>query len=130
MPSKLVLICCDPILHDLLVDRLKDEFDIVGSARNSSDCLRVVRSHASDVILLDTEQLQEDPATLVSKLAIVTMAPIVVLSAHAARGGANCSALLSAGALTIVPKAAGPLTLDLDGFGETLVSILTRAATQ
>jgi two-component system chemotaxis response regulator CheB len=129
MPYRLVLIGCEPVLHDLLTERLRDSFEIVGTARTGSEALQIVRSAAADVVLLDADLPTGDPADLIAKLALVGAAPLVALSAHAAPGAPAGAALLMAGARAIVAKTAGPLMLDLEEeMGTTLVAALNSAA--
>lgn len=127
LSPRLVLIGCEPVLHDLLAERLGEAFEIVGRASSADDALLVVRSTPADVVLLDTDLWKTDPAALVSKLALVGAAPVVALSSRAAPGGKGCDALLGAGARAVVAKGAGQLPLDLiEGVGEALVATLTR----
>jgi chemotaxis response regulator CheB len=123
------LIGCEPVLHDLLADRLGEVFQIVGTASNADDALLVARSTAADVVLFDTDLWKSNPAELVAKLSLVSAAPLVALSARAAAGGAASAALLTAGAVAVVAKGSGQLPLDLvDGVGERLISTLKRVA--
>lgn len=129
MSSRLVLISCEPVLHDLLVDRLQGDFQIVVAARSLDDALAVARSASADVILFDADLAKGEPADLIAKLTLVSAAPIVALSAHAPPGSVESAGILAAGARAIVAKPAGPLPLDLTGnLGETLVSSLQRVA--
>src|SRR5580765_2009323 len=129
MPYRLVLVGCEPVLHDLLADRLRDTFEIVGAARTAAEALEVVRSAAADVVLLDADLPTGEPADLVAKLTLAGPAPLVALSGHAAPGAPGGAALLMAGARAIVAKTAAPLPLDLeDDMGTALVATLNSVA--
>lgn len=129
MSPRLVLIGCEPVLHDLLAERLGEVFAIVGRASSPDDALLVVRSTASDLVLFDADLWKTDAAALVSKLVLAGAAPVVALSARATPGGPGATALLNAGARAVVAKGTGQLPLDLiDGVGEALVTTLTRVA--
>ena len=129
MPKRLVLVGCEPVLHDLLADRLRDAFEIVGAARTAAEALEVVRCVAADVVLLDADLPTGEPADLVAKLALAGVVPLVALSGHAAPGAPAGAALLMAGARAIVAKTAGPLPLDLEGdMGTALVATLNSVA--
>ncbi len=129
MSPRLVLIGCEPVLHDLLAERLGEAFEIVGRASSADDALLVARSTPADVVLFDADLWKTDAATLVAKLTLVCAAPVVALSSRAAPGGKGCGALLDAGARAVVAKGSGQLPLDLiAGVGEALVATLTRAA--
>jgi len=129
MPKKLVLVGCEPVLHDLLADRLRNAFEIVGAARTEAEALEIVRSAAADVVLLYADLSTGEPADLVAKLALVGAAALVALSGHAAPGAPGGAALLMAGARALVAKTAGPLPLDLEAdLGTTLVATLNNVA--
>lgn len=129
MPLKLVLIAFEPVLHDLLAERLCELFHIVGAPRGPDEALKLVRTIAADVLLVDADLPNGEAGDLVAKLSLVGQLPIIALSADAAPGGTGRAALLLAGADAVLAKPAGPLPLSLDGrLGDLLESALREAA--
>lgn len=129
---RLVLIGFEPVLHALLLDRLQEEFDILASALSVDAGLAAARGAAvTDRILIDTDSAPQDPASLITKLALVGPAPILALSSAAAPGSAFANALLQAGATALVAKPAGPLPLlwETDN-GAPLIQALREALTR
>ncbi|WP_156995298.1 response regulator [Elstera litoralis] len=119
-------------MHALLLDRLQGEFELLASATSVDAALAAARgAAATDRILIDTDSLPQDPATVIAKLALLGPAPILALSSAAAPGSATASALLRAGATALVAKPAGPLPLIWEGEdGAPLVQTLREALTR
>jgi CheY-like chemotaxis protein len=129
LAQRLILIGFEPLLHELLAQRLGDEFELVGVALSAADAIAVARAHPADAILVDADAAGERPADLVAKLSLLNRAPIVALAATAGPGKQDMAALFAAGAHTVLPKPAGSLPLDLEGgLGERLVRLLRQAA--
>jgi CheY-like chemotaxis protein len=129
LAQRLILIGFEPLLHELLAQRLGDEFDLVGTALSAADAIAVARTHQADAILVDADAAGDHPDDLIAKLSLLNRAPIVALAATAGAGKADMAALLAAGAHAVLPKPAGPLPLDLEGgLGERMVRLLRQAA--
>jgi len=113
----------------LLVDCLRDRFDIVAAAKTAEDGLHAARNHEVDVVCVDADLLESQASGLISRITLVQSAPIVAVSAYGAPGGATMDELLGAGARAVVSKPAGPLPLDFSGdFGMNLIATLVRTA--
>lgn len=129
MPGKVTVVGFEPILRDLLVERLRDEFEIVAVPRDIDEALEAIRSIATDVVLFDGDVPTGDAGEIVAKLSLAGAAPIVVLSSGAFPGEESTTALLMAGARAVINKNAGPLPLDLgEAMGRTLTERLRAAA--
>lgn len=123
---RLVLIGFEPVLHTLLWDDLRAEFEILAASASVDAALAAARgAAAADRILIDTDSAPQDAATLVAKLTLVSPAPVVVLSSAAAPGSALAVALLTAGAAAVVAKPGGslPLVWTADGDGAFLGAV-------
>ncbi len=130
MPFRLLLVCCEQTLSHLLRDRLAGAFNVVGTATTPDEAIATARSVEADVILFDADLWNVEAVDLIAKLSLVSAAPILALSSHAAPGSLAGVAMLESGARSVVPKGRGQLPLDLSGErGEMLVAALTRAAT-
>lgn len=123
---RLVLIGFEPVLHTLLWDDLRAEFEILAASASVDAALAAARgAAAADRILIDTDSAPQDAATLVAKLTLVSPAPVVVLSSAAAPGSVLAVALLAAGAAALVAKPGGslPLVWAADGDGAFLGAV-------
>ena len=130
MSLRLLLFCCEPILSQLLQDRLAGAFDIVGTAATPDEAIAAARSVAADVILFDADLWKVDAVDLIAKISLVSPTPIVAMSSYVAPGAMAGGAMLENGARSVLPKGRGQLPLDLsDGRGEILVAALTHAVT-
>ena len=126
---KLILIGFEPTSHHLLSSRLGTDFAIVGAARSAAEALAIARDRVADVVLVDADSAGARAADLISKLSLVSRAPIVVLSATAAPAKPETAALLAAGAGAVAHGTAGSLPLDLDhGLGERLITLLRQVS--
>jgi DNA-binding response OmpR family regulator len=129
MTQHLLLIGDDPVLHELLQSRLSETFDVMGETDGHAAALATARRATVDVILVDADLKDTDPADLVAGLTLICAAPLVALSAAAAPGSPVATALYRAGAHTVLHKPAGRLPLDLTSdFGDTIVATLQAAA--
>jgi DNA-binding NarL/FixJ family response regulator len=127
MGSRLLLITNEPVLHGLLQARLAEVFEVSGTPSSHAQSLAAARSAGFDIILVDTDGWDADPADLVAGLVLVGARPVVALSSNAAAGSAAAAALLLAGAQAVLHKPAGRLPLDLNGpFGDALVARLQQ----
>jgi CheY-like chemotaxis protein len=127
---RLLLIGDEPVLHELLRGRLAGLFDVWGETGDHASALDVARLTEAEVVLVDADLKDTDPAELVAGLVLLCAAPVVVLTAAAGPGSAAAAALFLGGAHAVLHKPAGRLPLDLAGdFGDALVAILQQAAT-
>ncbi len=129
---RVVLIGFEPVVHDLLLDRLRADFANFIGATGLDEALSAARgATAADRLLIDTDGCPQEPAGVIAKLRLVSAAPIVVLSATVAPGSATASAFLQAGASALVAKPAGALPLAWHGeAGEPLLRALREALTR
>ncbi len=127
-----VLIGFEPVMHDLLLDRLQADFLKLTAAIGLDAALSAARgATAADRLLIDIDGCPQEPAGVIAKLRLVSAAPIIVLSATVAPGSANASAFLQAGASALVTKPAGALPLVWSGeAGEPLLHALREALTR
>ena len=115
MTQRLLLIGDDPVLHELLQGRLWETFDVMGETDGHAAALAAARLARVDILLVDADLKDTDPADLVAGLTLICAAPLVALSAAAAPGTPAATALYRAGAHTVLHKPAGRLPLDLTG---------------
>jgi hypothetical protein len=125
---RLLLIGNQPVLYELLRNRLAEVFEVSGTPCGHAQTLSVARTADVEVTLVDTDGWDADPAELVSGLVLIGTSPVVALSAAGAPGSPTAAALFLAGSLDVLHKPAGRLPLDLDGaFGDGLAAALQQA---
>ena len=111
-----------------IVDASPD-FHVIGTARNGHDALRQIHALDPDIVTLDVEMPELDGLQTLGYIMSETPRPVVMLSAATSEGGADLTLrCLEIGAVEFVKKPSGPISLDLESIGETLLSAL-RAAT-
>jgi hypothetical protein len=120
---RLLLVCENPILHELLHARLSGTFDVSSDTNGHASALATARRAQADVVLVDT-----DETDLVAGLSLICPAPVVALSVSGAPGTPAATALYQAGACAVLHKQAGRLPLDLNSdFGDAIVTSLRAA---
>ncbi|MEO8620322.1 MAG: chemotaxis response regulator protein-glutamate methylesterase [bacterium] len=136
MSSKLassVLVVDDSAFMRRLIAQIIDaspDFHVVGTARNGLDALKQIHALDPDIVTLDVEMPELDGLQTLGYIMSETPRAVVMLSA-AGSDGSNDLTLrcLEIGAVDFVKKPSGPISLDLETVGETLLAAL-RAATQ
>ncbi len=106
------------------------EFHVVGTARNGLDALRQIHALDPQIVTLDVEMPELDGLQTLGYIMSETPRAVVMLSAADSDGSADLTLrCLELGAVDFVRKPSGPISLDLETVGETLLAAL-RAATQ
>lgn len=127
---RLAVVGAEPVLRALLREALRDRFDTTPASLAEADPLGPSRAtRSADLVLLDADGIEGDPAAYVAGLTLIGAAPVVVLSASTVPGSPMALALLRAGAEAVLHKPAGRLPLDLGGaFGAQVRLALDEAA--
>jgi len=106
------------------------DFHVVGTARNGLDALRQIYALDPQIVTLDVEMPELDGLQTLGYIMSETPRAVVMLSAAGSDGSADLTLrCLEMGAVDFVRKPSGPISLDLEVVGETLLAAL-RAATQ
>lgn len=124
-----VLVVDDSAFMRQVVAELVDAcpgFHVIGTARDGDEALRQVRALAPDVVTLDVEMPGHDGIDALT--AIMRHAPRPVVMLTAARDGAHALRALELGAVDLVLKPSGPISLDLATVRERLHDALRAAA--
>jgi two-component system chemotaxis response regulator CheB len=106
------------------------DFHVVGTARNGLDALRQIHALDPEIVTLDVEMPELDGLQTLGYIMSETPRAVVMLSAAGSDGRSADLTLrcLEIGAVDFVKKPSGPISLDLETVGETLLAAL-RAAT-
>jgi two-component system chemotaxis response regulator CheB len=106
------------------------DFHVIGTARNGLDALRQIHALDPQIVTLDVEMPELDGMQTLGYIMSETPRPVVMLSAAGSDGSADLTLrCLEIGAVDFVQKPSGPISLDLETVGDTLLAAL-RAATQ
>ena len=105
------------------------EFRVIGTARNGLDALKQIEALNPQIVTLDVEMPELDGMQTLGYIMSETPRPVVMLSAASTRSNVDLTLrCLELGAVDFVRKPSGPISLDLETVGETLLGAL-RAAT-
>lgn len=132
-PVHSVLVVDDSAFMRRLIAQIIDgspDFHVVGTARNGLDALRQIHALDPQIVTLDVEMPELDGLQTLGYIMSETPRAVVMLSAAGSDGSADLTLrCLEIGAVDFVRKPSGPISLDLETVGETLLAAL-RAATQ
>ena len=131
-PASTVLVVDDSAFMRRLITQIIDaspEFRVIGTARNGLDAIRQIEALDPQIVTLDVEMPELDGLQTLGYIMSETPRPVVMLSAAATRSNVDLTLrCLELGAVDFVRKPSGPISLDLETVGETLLDAL-RAAT-
>ena len=131
-PASTVLVVDDSAFMRRLISQIIDaspEFRVVGTARNGLDALRQIAALNPEIVTLDVEMPELDGMQTLGYIMSETPRPVVMLSAAGTSSDVDLTLrCLELGAVDFVRKPSGPISLDLEKVGETLLGAL-RAAT-
>jgi two-component system chemotaxis response regulator CheB len=102
--------------------------EVVGSAPNGSEGLKLAAELRPDVITLDVEMPVLDGLGMLKRLMLETPTRVVMLSSLTTENARVTLDSLEYGAIDFVPKPSGSLSIDIGRVGEDLVSKITAAA--
>ena len=132
-PVATVLVVDDSAFMRRLIAQIIDaspDFRVVGTARNGLDALKQIHALEPNIVTLDVEMPELDGLQTLGYIMSETPRAVVMLSAAGSDGSADLTLrCLEIGAVDFVKKPSGPISLDLETVGETLLAAL-RAATQ
>lgn len=116
-------------MRKLIVEMLSTapEFRVVGVARNGVEALEQIVALQPDLLTLDLEMPQLDGLQVLQQVMARAPRPVVVLSAGGAQFGAATMRALELGAVDVVMKPSGAVSLDLPVIRERLLDALRAA---
>jgi two-component system chemotaxis response regulator CheB len=104
------------------------EFRVVGTARDGNDALRKIYQLNPDIVTMDVEMPGLDGLAALGYIMSETPRPVVMLSAHTTEGGEATLRALDYGAVDIVAKPSGTISLNLERVSDRLLAALRAAA--
>jgi len=131
MPPIRVLIVDDSAFMRHALGRLLSEADgieVVGSAGNGELGLESARALRPDVITLDVEMPVMDGLTMLRRLMTETPTRVIMLSSLTLEGATISLDALDSGAIDVVAKPGGSLSINIGRVGDELVASIRAAA--
>jgi two-component system chemotaxis response regulator CheB len=131
-PTKKILIVDDSGMMRNLVKQIlavDPEVDVIGEADNGQSCIIKAKELKPDVILLDIEIPVMNGLEAMKRLKLVSRAKVVILSSVAQVGSPAAAEAKALGAVAVIPKPSGAVSLDLKAKrGHEIVRIVRQAA--
>lgn len=126
---KLLVVDDSPLMRRLLSEVFLAEGDFaVSFARDGLEALSALRREAPDVITLDLQMPHMDGLTCLDRIMVERPTPVVVASSLTASGSEAALQALALGAVDVVAKPSGAVSLKMETFGPLLVDKVRAAA--
>lgn len=126
-----VLVVDDSALMRQMVSRILKEagFEVVGTARDGRQGLEAAGRLKPDVITLDVEMPEMDGLTMLRQLMRDNPMPVVMLSSLTTKQAPAAIEALALGAVDVVGKPGGAISLNIDEIAEEIVRKVRVAST-
>lgn len=126
---KLLVVDDSPLMRRLLGDLFTAEGDFeVTFARNGAEALEALASVEPDVITLDVQMPGMDGLECLDRIMLQRPTPVVMASAVTVDGAAEALRAIDLGAVDVIAKPTGAVSLRMDAFGPPLVEKVRAAA--
>jgi len=131
MATKVLVVDDSMMMRKLVKDIVSADSDmeVVGDAANGEVALAKAKDMKPDVILLDIEMPVMDGLDFMKHYKLIGKAKIIVLSSVTAAGSATATEARKLGALEIINKPSGGISLDLQAKkGHEIVKSIRKVA--
>jgi two-component system, chemotaxis family, protein-glutamate methylesterase/glutaminase len=126
---RLLIIDDSALMRKLLAGIFEQEGDFeIRTARNGAEALELARSFAPQVATLDINMPVMDGLTCLSHLMVETPLPVVVVSSQTPEGAETTLEAFALGAVDVIAKPEGTVSLSIDRIQESLVEKVRAAA--
>lgn len=126
---KLLVVDDSPLMRRLLGDLFAAEGDFaVSFARDGLEALEALNVVEPDVITLDVQMPQMDGIACLDRIMLERPTPVVMASSLTAPGAETALQALELGAVDVIGKPSGAISLRMDEFGPQLVEAVRAAA--
>ncbi len=126
---RLLVVDDSALIRRLLGEIFAEEADIrLQFARDGLEGLSELTNFEPDVVVLDLQMPRMDGLTCLDRIMVERPTPVVVFSALTAEGAEATVEALELGAVDVVEKPSGAVSLQLDVFGPRLVEAVRNAA--
>ena len=113
-------------ISDIL--NLDSEIEVLDCAKTGTDAIKKVVKMKPDVITLDLAMPDIDGLTALTYIMNEVPTPVVIISANAAQGGQNALKALELGAVEIVNKPSGEISLDIEIVDQEIIRKVKSAS--
>jgi two-component system, chemotaxis family, protein-glutamate methylesterase/glutaminase len=129
MPHTVLVVDDSAFMRRLIAEIISEapDFEVVGTARNGIDALRQVHELDPEVVTLDVEMPGLNGLDALGYIMSETPRPVVMLSAYTTHGGELTLRALDYGAVDVVAKPSGAISLDLERISGRLLDALRAA---
>ena len=131
MSKKQILVVDDSFIMRTIIKDIVDsdpELEVVGFAENGKVGLERVRELKPDAVLLDLEMPEMSGIEMMKRLALLGKTKVVVVSSVGQTGSPQAMEARRLGALDVIAKPSGAMSLDLQAKrGHEIVQSLRRA---
>lgn len=130
-PRRVLVVDDSAFMRRLITDLVSqgDEFEVVGTARDGNEAVRKVHELDPDIVTMDVEMPGLNGLDALGYIMSETPRPVVMLSAHTVAGGELTLRALDFGAVDVVAKPSGTISLDLAKVTDRLLTALRAAST-
>jgi two-component system chemotaxis response regulator CheB len=126
---KLLIVDDSALMRKLLTGIFTEEGDFdIRTARNGAEALELARTGRPDVVTLDINMPEMDGLTCLSRLMVETPCPVVIVSSLSHEGAEITLEALHLGAVDVVAKPEGTVSLSIDRIRPLLVEKVRAAA--
>lgn len=129
-PRRVLVVDDSAFMRRLITDLVSqvDEFEVVGTARDGNEAVRKVHELDPDIVTMDVEMPGLNGLDALGYIMSETPRPVVMLSAHTVAGGELTLRALDFGAVDVVAKPSGTISLDLAKVSDRLLTALRAAS--
>ena len=129
--AKKVLVVDDSFVMRTLIKNIVEadtDLNVVGEAGNGKLALDAVKTLNPDVILLDIEMPEMDGLECLKRLKLVSAAKVIIISSVAQTGSPQAMQARKDGAVDVIAKPSGAMSLDLAAKkGHDIVKAIRKA---
>ena len=126
---KLLVVDDSPLMRRLLSDLFAAEGDFeISLARDGAEALEVLSVVQPDVITLDVQMPNMNGLECLDRIMVQRPTPVVMASSVTVEGAAEALQAIDLGAVDVIAKPAGAVSLRMDTFGPHLVEKVRAAA--
>jgi len=127
--TRVLVVDDSALMRRLLGEVLQDEGGFeVAFARNGVEALAELASFAPDVITLDVNMPQMDGLACLDRIMVERPTPVVMVSSLTGDGAAETVEALALGAVDVIEKPTGAVSLQIDALAPMLVQKIRAAA--
>lgn len=126
---KLLIVDDSALMRKSLVQIFQHEDDIeISACRNGIEALQELHEYKPDVITLDINMPEMDGLTCLSRIMQERSTPVIMVSSLTQEGAMATYEAMALGAVDIVAKPGGTISLNLDAVGKDLIQKVRTAS--